>query len=94
MADDYKPDDFRDSVGETFGVDADGERIGLVLDDFQDLPPGVREQGCFRLRFRGPGDPVLPQGLYKLESGGTAYDIFIVPIGQDPQGTTYEAIFN
>ena len=94
MADDYTPDDFRDSLGETFDVDADGGKIEMVLDDFQDLPPGVREQGCFRLRFRGPAEPLVPQGLYRFERGGSGYDIFIVPIAQNQEGSTYEAIFN
>jgi hypothetical protein len=94
VADEYKPDDFRDSVGETFDVETDGERIAMVLDDFQDLPAGVREHGCFRLRFRGPADPMIPQGMYSFVREGAAYDIFIVPIAQDQQGSTYEAIFN
>ena len=94
MADDYTPEDFRDSVGETFDVDVDGEKLSFVLDDFQDLPKGIRDHGCFRLRFRGPSDPLIPQGLYSFAREGSAYDIFIVPIAQDQQGSTYEAIFN
>jgi hypothetical protein len=94
VADYYKPEDFRDSVGETFEVDARGERISMVLDDYCDLPAGIREHGCFRLRFRGPSDPLVPQGLYSFERRGAAYEIFVVPIAQDPKGATYEAIFN
>ena len=94
MADDYKPEDFRDSVGETFDVDANGETLALLLDDFQDLPAGIREQGSFRLRFKGPREPLVPQGMYSFARAGSAYDIFIVPIAQDQQGSTYEAIFN
>lgn len=94
MADDYRPDDFRNSVGDTFDVESEGGKVALELDHFQDLPAGIREQGCFRLRFRGPREPLLSQGLYTFEGDGASYDIFIVPIAQDQQGSTYEAIFN
>ena len=94
MADDYTPDDFRDALGETYDVESGGETVGLVLDDFQDLPAGIREHGCFKLRFLGPGDPLLPQGLYPFRRDGRTYDIFIVPIGQSEKSSTYEAIFN
>ena len=94
MADAYKPEDFRDSVGETFEMDADGETIALELDHFQDLPAGIRESGCFKLRFLGPSEPLVPQGIYGLRHGGRTYDIFIVPIGQSEDRSTYEAIFN
>lgn len=94
MAEAYTPEDFRDSVGETFDVGADGGTIEMVLDHYQDLPPGIREKGSFRLRFRGPPDPLLPQALYRFERSGRAYDIFVVPIAQDDKGSTYEAIFN
>jgi len=94
VADDYTADDFRGSVGETFDVDAGGEKLALVLDDVRDLPPGIRERGCFRLSFFGPRDPVIPQGLYRFERDGEAWDIFIVPSAQGEKGSTYEAVFN
>ena len=94
MADDYTADDFRGAVDGTFDIESDGETLGLVLERVQDLPPGVRESGSFRLHFRGPREPVVPQGLYRFTRGADAYDIFIVPIAQNDKGTAYEAIFN
>jgi hypothetical protein len=48
----------------------------------------------FALLFVGPGEPVLPQRIYALEHAemGT-FEIFLVPIGRDGDGTRYEAIF-
>ena len=54
--------------------------------------PGGRQP--FRLRFRGPRDPLLAQSIYRLMHAGLgALEIFIVPIGRDAESTTYEAIF-
>ena len=94
MVDDYKADDFRSAEGETFEVEHEGATVGLELERVQDLPAGIRESGCFRLAFRGPVEPVLPQAIYGLAQGGRTYDIFIVPTGQDDQSTRYEAVFN
>lgn len=94
MADEYTAEDFRSVVGETFDVDYEEQKVPLVLDDVRDLPPGIREQGCFRLAFRGPSEPLVSQGLYRFERGGDSWDIFIVPIAQDQRGSTYEAVFN
>lgn len=49
----------------------------------------------FSLLFEGPKDPRLPQGIHTFshpEIG--AFDLFIVPIGQSSDKTSYEAIFN
>jgi hypothetical protein len=94
VADDYNAEIFRGALGEAFDVDADGVKVALVLDDVLDLPTGIREQGCFKLTFRGPPEPLVPQGLYRFERGDGSYDIFIVPIARDQQGSTYEAVFN
>jgi hypothetical protein len=52
-------------------------------------------QEAFSLTFRGPGDCLVPQGLYAFEHGTAgSFDLFIVPIGQDEQGIYYEAVFN
>jgi len=49
----------------------------------------------FSLIFRGPRSPLLPQAQYRLEHDAMgALDIFLVPIALDPQGPSYEAVFN
>jgi hypothetical protein len=52
-------------------------------------------QEQFSLHFRGDRDRVFPQRIYpmKHESIGE-FDLFLVPIGRDETGTTYEAVFN
>lgn len=47
------------------------------------------------LLFRGPAQPLLPQKIYVFEHSRIgAFQLFIVPIGQDAEGTLYEAVFN
>jgi hypothetical protein len=49
----------------------------------------------FSIVFRGPRDPVLPQKIYPFEHPEIgSFSLFIVPIGQDTEGTLYQAIFN
>jgi hypothetical protein len=49
----------------------------------------------FSIIFRGPQNLYLPQSIYNLEHDrlGT-FDLFLVPIKRDQEGTHYEAIFN
>jgi ribosomal protein S18 acetylase RimI-like enzyme len=47
------------------------------------------------LLFRGPHDRVLGQGLCRMEHDALgAFVLFVVPIGPDPAGTCYQAVFN
>jgi len=85
-------EDFSDKIGESFEVELDGASLSLVLEEAEALPRSIRESG-FRLQFRGPYEPILPQAIYGLSNGGEADEIFIVPIGRDDAGTKYEAIF-
>ena len=85
--------DFADSVGRTYDVATGDRRVGLTLDRVAELPSGIRSGGSFRLEFLGPAEPVLPQSIYPFEDGGERFEIFIVPIGSEPGGTRYEAIF-
>ena len=86
-----KLDDF--ALGETYEVEHDGGAHRLYLTAAEPLPHSRREGGGFRLEFRGPAAPILPQASYCLDCGGTPREIFIVPIGRDGEGTRYEAIF-
>jgi hypothetical protein len=52
-------------------------------------------QEQFSLFFRGPQNPFLPQSIYHMEHEKMeAIDIFIVPVGREPDGFRYEAVFN
>lgn len=85
---------FEPCAGDTFAIEVPTGAIELVLAEASGVGewPGGRQP--FRLHFRGPRDPLLPQSIYRLEHGGLgALEIFIVPIGRDAESTTYEAIF-
>lgn len=93
--------DFAPAVGDKFALEAgDSGRFELELlearlhdpDAAAEQPDGGRAP--FTLTFRGPADPVLPQRIYRLEHGSLEpMEIFIVPIGRDETGTSYEAVF-
>jgi len=86
--------DFADAVGAAFSIAAGDEALELTLERADALPAWSPETESFRLQFRGPFDPILPQATYSLEREGEAFEIFIVPIARDEAGTRYEAIFN
>lgn len=48
----------------------------------------------FSLLFRGPVDPRLTQGMHDLKSPHLDLPgLFLVPVDQDEDGFTYEAVF-
>ena len=52
-------------------------------------------QQQFSIFFRGPLEYLLQQGTYRMEHEKMgALDIFIVPVGKEPEGFRYEAVFN
>lgn len=85
--------DFTPRLGTGFEIALEGGRLDLKLQAAQELPSMGRTGGSFRLEFIGPAQPTLPQGTYPFRFGDDAVGIFIVPIGQEPRGTRYEAIF-
>ena len=49
----------------------------------------------FALMFRGPADRLLAQRIYLFESAQLGrFELFIVPVGRDPDGVRYQATFN
>lgn len=56
--------------------------------------PGMMREP-FSLIFRSGTPVVLPQRLYPFKHDALGkLDIFIVPVGRDPRGIVYQAIFN
>jgi hypothetical protein len=81
------------AVGEQWEMGV-GESVWPVeLIEASPLAESGRAGGSFRLEFRGPVDPLLPQGTYTFRREGAAYDIFVCPIGRNEAGTRYEAVF-
>lgn len=88
-------DDFAELIDESFAVDADGT-APLVLTKVEAKSPvsGPGRQS-FALLFHAAGETVLPQQIYRLDNAATgSIDLFLVPIAQDDDGVTYEAIFS
>jgi hypothetical protein len=84
-------DDFAPHVGEAYALD--GSDISLILESASALSGSARPGGGFRLAFRGPREPVLPQATYPMRRGEEAIDLFIVAIAQTDAGAEYEAVF-
>jgi hypothetical protein len=64
--------------------------------------PSARFRAPFSVMFHGPLQPVLPQGIYRVEHERLgALELFIVPVGPDepddpgqpPTAMRYEAVF-
>jgi len=52
-------------------------------------------QEQFSLFFRGPADIYIPQMTYHMKHDAMGeLDLFIVPVGRQPDGFRYEAVFN
>lgn len=49
----------------------------------------------FSILFRGPGEPLLTQQMYKIRHEKLGeLELFLVPLGPDDAGLVYEAVFN
>lgn len=98
--------DFSSVVGTPFRVARDDRPIALELVEVtpaaardevearRRAAAGIRAEP-FTLLFRGPREPLLAQGIQRLEHErlGTL-EIFLVPIRPDEGGPLYEAVFN
>ena len=53
------------------------------------------QRNAFSLFFRGPGSIYLEQQIYQLthDAFSEPLDIFLVPVGKEPAGYLYEAVF-
>lgn len=106
MAELLSKDVFAPHQGTAFQVRLNpAETVELVLTEINDLVDHVGHDETrvetkirrqpFSLIFRGAHRFVLPQRIYSLEHPAfEALEIFLVPIGPDPQGMGYEAVFN
>jgi hypothetical protein len=85
--------DFEGAQGSVYLVDSEAGPLEFTLETAAGLPSSGRTEGSFRLEFRGPFEPILPQATYHFRYGDESAEIFIVPIGREEKGTLYEAIF-
>ena len=88
---------FDPHLGERFRLEVEaGSTIDVVLTEARvwgaSPDPGGRDP--FTVVFQGPPETVLPQRTYRLEHAAIgAFEIFLVPIGRDERGVSYEAVF-
>jgi hypothetical protein len=91
-------EDFADRLGEAFTISGEGvPAIPLTLTEAELLPNrlGPDARPPFSLVFLAKDPRVLPQRLYCLEHNELgALTIFLVPIGKDAAGVSYQATFN
>lgn len=95
-------DTFAPLIGSTFRIVVDdASTLDAELESVEAAgaarSAAAREAGQrepFSLVFRGPAEPLLPQRIYPFEHDELGrFEIFIVPIGRDESGTSYEATF-
>jgi hypothetical protein len=90
-------DAFADRVGEEFRIRASDEHsLDATLTEATAVgdarTPGGREP--FSVIFRGPPEPILPQGTHRIEHDALgAAEIFLVPLAPDAAGARYQAVF-
>ncbi len=92
---------FAGHVGDRFQLRADATTVldvelirATLLGPETADPARPNHRAPFSLWFRGPKQPWVPQRIYTLEHARLgSLDIFLVPIGPDPGGMLYEAIF-
>jgi hypothetical protein len=90
----------REFTGDTFQIRfQDGPPIDLTLEEVEVLVekhvnPRM-ERDMFAMRFRGPREPLLAQGVYAFhhDKMGGPLPIFIVPLSTADIGALYEAVF-
>lgn len=95
MLDQVSQADFEQNLHTVFDcVQASGESLPLQLTELRSGRSSPRQEQ-FALLFRGPLETPLAQGMYPLRHEVLGeLDIFLVPVGMDAQGYSYEAVFN
>jgi uncharacterized protein DUF6916 len=72
----------------------DTEAIEAQLSEVSELLTSPRQER-FSIVFRTVNETFLGQGMRHFEHAEMEpFDLFIVPIGRDEDGTSYEAVFN
>lgn len=81
--------DFAGAEGSDLVFETPAGPVALTLVTAAELPASGRAAGSFRLEFRGPFEPILPQAIYRLHLGEESAEMFIVPVGREPKGTLF-----
>lgn len=86
---------FSEHVNTKFRINGnDSTFVDLELIEAADEDSTPRQER-FSLIFRGPLQPFLPQGTYRMEHDKMeTLDLFLVPISKEEDGFRYQASFN
>ena len=89
---------FSSHVNSTFALSLGESGVDLTLTEAVRQPihpyPGMMREP-FSLIFRSTSPVVLPQRIYPFRHAAMGKsDMFIVPIGREPAGIVYQAVFN
>jgi len=92
-------EEFRQHINTPFRLVIDAPKpIDLTLVAVDSRPSEAHEQAGmerFSVFFMGAREFVLPQATYRLAHPQMGeFELFLVPIGQEPDGFRYEAIYN
>lgn len=92
-------DSFAPLLAQSFTLDAgEGATLPLTLFEAAALPgnafPG-RQRDPFQIRFKGALEMLLEQRIYRLHHPALgALHLFLVPVGREPDGYVYQAVFS
>jgi hypothetical protein len=88
-------DSFSEHVNTKFRINTDTSTViemELIEATDEETTP---KQERFSLIFRGPEQPYLPQGTYRIEHDKMeTLNLFLVPIGKEDDCFHYQAVFN
>jgi hypothetical protein len=100
MLESFTVETFSGHVGEAFRIHPgasnplDVELISATGLGEESESSGSDRRQPFSIVFRGPGNLLLPQRIYRMEHAEIgSFELFLVPIGPDDKGHRYEAIF-
>ena len=96
MLDKLTIDDFLPLVGSSFWLYTGNHKVEMRLERAAPVMESEKarlKRTAFSLYFLAP--LIVPQGVHRLkhEAFAEPLDIFVVPIGQQPNGFTHEAVF-
>jgi hypothetical protein len=94
----YSYEFFAGHMKETFSIALGESSVEMTLVEARRRPPrvmaGIRAEP-FTLYFKCQNAVILPQKTYPFRNKNAGQiEIFIVPVGRDPDGVVYEAVFN
>jgi hypothetical protein len=88
-------DSFAKRLNSKFTVGSGSSAVSMKLVEATDRNTRqVQGLETFSIVFYGPKDSHLQQGTYKFQGPLGTFDLFIVPIRDDPKGWYYEAVIN